>query len=245
MRPGSIFSTPLIIATMAFAVVAFLFLIDTSINPDGTRQSTNSPINQNNNATACAQDAKLCPDGSYVGRTGPNCAFAPCPGTNRNADFTTNTNSSINTNSSDPTAGWKTYTNATYGYSIKYPAAWMVTELSNVVQVSDSSDNNQAVLICPDNTGTDCPPTQDAQYISTSSTGTLSDRAVAIRSDSLTSTDCLSCAPKMKAYNFTSRPRGWKGSSDFSTNRDILSRSDANGSFTENDLILSTLTFTN
>ena len=28
----------------------------------------------------CTQDAKLCPDGSGVGRTGPNCEFAPCPG---------------------------------------------------------------------------------------------------------------------------------------------------------------------
>ncbi len=30
--------------------------------------------------TACTADAKQCPDGSYVGRTGPDCAFAPCPG---------------------------------------------------------------------------------------------------------------------------------------------------------------------
>jgi hypothetical protein len=29
--------------------------------------------------TACTLDAKLCPDGSYVGRTGPNCEFAACP----------------------------------------------------------------------------------------------------------------------------------------------------------------------
>lgn len=27
----------------------------------------------------CTQEAKLCPDGSSVGRTGPNCEFAPCP----------------------------------------------------------------------------------------------------------------------------------------------------------------------
>lgn len=27
----------------------------------------------------CTMEAKLCPDGSYVGRSGPNCAFAPCP----------------------------------------------------------------------------------------------------------------------------------------------------------------------
>lgn len=29
---------------------------------------------------ACDDIAKVCPDGSAVGRTGPNCSFAPCPG---------------------------------------------------------------------------------------------------------------------------------------------------------------------
>lgn len=29
--------------------------------------------------TACSQEAMICPDGSAVGRTGPNCEFAPCP----------------------------------------------------------------------------------------------------------------------------------------------------------------------
>jgi hypothetical protein len=30
---------------------------------------------------ACTMDALICPDGSSVGRTGPNCSFAPCPQT--------------------------------------------------------------------------------------------------------------------------------------------------------------------
>lgn len=30
---------------------------------------------------ACQMDAKICPDGvTSVGRQGPNCEFAPCPG---------------------------------------------------------------------------------------------------------------------------------------------------------------------
>lgn len=33
------------------------------------------------NPKACTQEANLCPDGSYVGRTGPNCEFAACPAT--------------------------------------------------------------------------------------------------------------------------------------------------------------------
>ncbi|MCY1060414.1 hypothetical protein [Nannocystis sp. SCPEA4] len=30
---------------------------------------------------ACTKEAKVCPDGSIVGRTGPSCEFAPCPET--------------------------------------------------------------------------------------------------------------------------------------------------------------------
>ena len=34
----------------------------------------------NSNGVACTQEALMCPDGSFVGRTGPNCEFSPCPG---------------------------------------------------------------------------------------------------------------------------------------------------------------------
>lgn len=32
-----------------------------------------------NNAAVCTFEARICPDGSSVGRSGPNCEFAPCP----------------------------------------------------------------------------------------------------------------------------------------------------------------------
>lgn len=41
--------------------------------------SSTTPPGQGGGAVACTQEAKLCPDGSYVGRTGPNCEFAACP----------------------------------------------------------------------------------------------------------------------------------------------------------------------
>lgn len=47
--------------------------------------STSATISQNPQATAegtmvaCTMDAKLCPDGSSVGRVGPKCEFAACP----------------------------------------------------------------------------------------------------------------------------------------------------------------------
>jgi Leucine-rich repeat (LRR) protein len=31
------------------------------------------------NQVACTQEAKICPDGTAVGRSGPNCEFAACP----------------------------------------------------------------------------------------------------------------------------------------------------------------------
>jgi hypothetical protein len=40
---------------------------------------TNSNSSPNPKPVACTQEAKQCPDGSYVGRTGPNCEFSACP----------------------------------------------------------------------------------------------------------------------------------------------------------------------
>ena len=58
-----------------FVIVVFVFGALLYIyNPD--------PIEYKNpkekGGLVCTMDAKLCPDGSYVGRTGPNCEFV-CP----------------------------------------------------------------------------------------------------------------------------------------------------------------------
>ena len=34
---------------------------------------------QNNIIAGCTAEAKICPDGSAVGRSGPNCEFEECP----------------------------------------------------------------------------------------------------------------------------------------------------------------------
>jgi hypothetical protein len=53
----------------------FSFLSIPSVTPSSTpsKNPTEEPV-------FCTMDAKLCPDGSSVGRVGPNCEFAPCPG---------------------------------------------------------------------------------------------------------------------------------------------------------------------
>lgn len=53
---------------------------------------------------ACTMEAKICPDGSAVGRTGPKCEFAACPASQSNL----------------PT-GWELYKNSSLGFEIAYP----------------------------------------------------------------------------------------------------------------------------
>jgi hypothetical protein len=38
-----------------------------------------NPIGDGGTSGACTQDAKVCPDGTSVGRIGPNCEFPSCP----------------------------------------------------------------------------------------------------------------------------------------------------------------------
>ncbi len=57
---------------------------------------------------SCTMEVKLCPDGSYVGRQGPSCEFASCPGT---TDIST----------------WKTFSDTARGITFQYPEKLMTT----------------------------------------------------------------------------------------------------------------------
>ncbi len=53
-----------------------------SVTPKQTPTETSKPTptgKSKDDQVVCTQDAKQCPDGSYVSRTGPNCEFAACP----------------------------------------------------------------------------------------------------------------------------------------------------------------------
>ena len=59
----------------------------------------------NSNLMACTTEAKICPDGSAVGRTGVNCEFAPCPSINNQTQL------NLNQSSTTPLNGLSTSTN--------------------------------------------------------------------------------------------------------------------------------------
>jgi hypothetical protein len=58
-------------------------------------------MNGEGGQVACTLEAKICPDGSSVGRTGPNCEFAPCP------------DEKVNQQAGPVTARFEIYTNGT------------------------------------------------------------------------------------------------------------------------------------
>lgn len=62
----------------ALIVILALLLIGGGIYAYKNRAG--GPEGDGDNNLACTMDAKLCPDGSYVGRIGPDCQFALCPG---------------------------------------------------------------------------------------------------------------------------------------------------------------------
>lgn len=64
----------------------------------------------------CTQEAKQCPDGSYVGRRGPRCEFASCP------------SASPSPAESPHAAEWKTYRNEKLAFQFDYSSELQLEE---------------------------------------------------------------------------------------------------------------------
>lgn len=78
----------------------------------------------------CTMDAKICPDGSSVGRSGPNCEFTACP--------------SIKPATAEPTLNqslWKTYIDPTYHFQVNYPPNWITQTSPGIVNFRQNNDN--------------------------------------------------------------------------------------------------------
>lgn len=68
---------------------------------------------------ACTKEAKICPDGSSVGRVGPKCEFSLCP------------SSESTSSTSEETANWKTYTSADFTFKYPSDSDWTLYRGSN------------------------------------------------------------------------------------------------------------------
>lgn len=158
MRKGTI----LPIALMAFAIVAFLFLVTYAVTPGlkypwSTNQSKVVPechvtgyhsevcMNGVQRAVAspdrpeyaCYSSATCVPQPNNVCGWTMTQELQSCIDQARaQGNTTSNTNAVTNTS---PTADWKTYTNTTYGFSFRYPKNFATTESS--VELYDLTKN--------------------------------------------------------------------------------------------------------
>lgn len=117
MHPGKIALVPLIsILTGALVLIVVAFVLYQPKN------AQNSNLEQNTNQAACAQDAKICPDGSTVGRVPPDCQFSTCPlPGSTNTNESTNVNANANTNTSP-----ERYVNEELGFAVNLSTSWIV-----------------------------------------------------------------------------------------------------------------------
>ncbi len=76
----------------------------------------------------CTTEAKICPDGSSVGRIPPRCEFAACP--------------TVATSTAVDTSDWKTCRNEKYGYEVRYPSTWKVWQPASGGYLPASCDDN-------------------------------------------------------------------------------------------------------
>jgi hypothetical protein len=84
----------LLIAGAVLIMIGFFLIVTQAIKPVSVSKGV-----------ACTDEAKVCPDGTAVGRTGPDCQFAACPAA-----------------TAGETTAWKTLVDETAGVSLKFPS---------------------------------------------------------------------------------------------------------------------------
>lgn len=113
----NLFKILLIIGIIIFILVVGLvsyILGQTSVKPSISIIPTITQTVQK----ACTQEAKICPDGSSVGRTGPDCEFAKC--------------SSLESSNSSTSGNMREYFSNINLYKISVPTDWIVNDTQGV-----------------------------------------------------------------------------------------------------------------
>lgn len=96
--------------------------------------STPQPVVPPTEEVMCTMEALQCPDGSFVGRQGPHCSFAPCP------------EPEVSVSQSD----WKEYIQPAGTFRFHYPPTWDVqpirsTHNTSLTTLSPSASSLNAV----------------------------------------------------------------------------------------------------
>lgn len=67
-------------------ILVFVGIFSYLLSTKGNFSNNKPKVSPTPSERACTLEAKVCPDGTSVGRTGPNCEFAPCPSAKPNQD---------------------------------------------------------------------------------------------------------------------------------------------------------------
>jgi hypothetical protein len=156
----------------AFVIVAIFatFLLVTLIWQRGELDVENMLVipsahkNKISERAECTTEAKICPDGSAVGRSGPNCEFSPCPSGNSPSNIVGNDRDE---HGCIPSAGYtwceekqkclriweescfksglKTYRSDKFGYVIEYPSNWYIYDNVNHVFIQKNKEESGMV----------------------------------------------------------------------------------------------------
>lgn len=127
-----------IIVVFSIAFLAYMIL------PQKQNNVANQPM-------ACTQEAMLCPDGSSVGRTGPNCQFAPCPQTQVPL-----------VPSQDTSDVWNTSTNKQNGITFLAPQS-LGTEYIHLVEWPPEVELVDEAFVCKESGSEILPQGQSSQ----------------------------------------------------------------------------------
>ena len=82
----------------------------------GVKRNISKDTSNNEDSIACTLEAKECPDGSYVGRIGPNCEFEKCPDDSETEAVQNE---------------WVSYADQDLGISFSHPSSWEVNKDTN------------------------------------------------------------------------------------------------------------------
>ncbi|MEO5927355.1 MAG: hypothetical protein ABIO72_01500 [Patescibacteria group bacterium] len=122
-------------STQAVTVIAVVLMVVAVGYIVWSSFSTNVPVIDEPTPVACTMEAKICPDGSSVGRTGPKCEFAACPAApsgNTGSNGNTTSTGAVPPAGDTSTASWKTMTSTTTGITFKYPEQLSTQYISTV-----------------------------------------------------------------------------------------------------------------